>query len=64
LVTLLYGLWTGLQVTVVRIEAIATVLVVAWLLVPVLFPLYGLAALKALSEHLWRADRSWYSVEK
>ena len=35
----------------------------AWLLTPLLFPLYGLAAVKAVIEYLLGRDEGWYSVE-
>ena len=35
-----------------------------WLLVPLVFPLYSLAALKSLVEYLFSWDGEWYRVAK
>ncbi len=37
---------------------------VYWLVIPALFPLYGLTMVKAVFEYLFTWDGSWYSVEK
>jgi len=36
----------------------------AWLVVPVVLPLYSLTAIKAVLEYVFSWDGSWYSVEK